>query len=312
MSRAALLPLVSACLLSVSPSARAADAAPEFTRTQDVIYGRKYGLALTLDVFAPKRANGKGVLFVVSGGWFSRPESISGLFVFPFVKRGYTVFAVVHGSQPKFTVPEIVDDLHRAVRFARHNAARFKVDPGALGIYGGSAGGHLSLMMGTAGKDGDPKARDPVDRASSRVQAVACFFPPTDFLNFGGKGKELLGRGLQPPFTAAVDFHEFDKDKALFVPVTDEKRQRAIMRDISPAHHVDARDAPALLIHGDKDKLVPLQQSELILAKYKEAGVPAELIVREGAAHGWPTLVLDLEKFADWFDKHLAAAKGGK
>src|SRR5207249_7372985 len=143
-----------------------------------------------------------------------------------------------------------------------------------------SAGGHLSLMMGTSGKDGDPKAPDEVDRGSSRVQAVACFFPATDFLNFGRPGKELLDRALQPPFTAAVDFHEYDRKKALFVPVTDEKKLRAIMRQISPAQHVDTSNAPALIIHGDKDDLVPLQQSELILAKFKEAGVPAELIIR--------------------------------
>src|SRR5437763_6391177 len=95
-----------ACLLTIvaGPSVRAADA-PDFSRTQDVIYGRKYGLALTMDVFTPKKTNGRGVIFVVSGGWFSRAENISPLFVAPLVKRGYTVFAVVHGSQPKFTVP---------------------------------------------------------------------------------------------------------------------------------------------------------------------------------------------------------------
>ncbi len=306
------LVLLFVCLLATAslPAVRAAD--PEFSRTQDVIYGRKYGLALTMDVFTPKQANGVGVIFVVSGGWYSGPQAIHPLFAAPLLKRGYTVFAVVHGSQPKFTVPEIVEDMHRAVRFVRHNAARFKIDPDCLGIYGASAGGHLSLMMGTTGKDGDPKAADPVDRISSRVQAVACFFPPTDFLNWGEKGKELLNRALQPPFTAAVDFHEYDKEKALFVPVTDEKKLREIMRQISPAHHVNARNAPTFIIHGDKDKLVPVQQSELILAKFKEAGVPAELIVRKGDKHGWPTLLQDVEKFADWFDKYLKPAKPEK
>jgi len=304
------LSLLFACLLATG-SLRAADA-PEFSRTQDVIYGRKYGLALTMDVFTPKKANGVGVIFVVSGGWFSGPQAIHPAFAAPLLKRGYTVFAVVHGSQPKFTVPEIVEDMHRAVRFVRHNAARFKIDPDCLGIYGASAGGHLSLMMGTTGKDGDPKAADAVDRASSRVQAVACFFPPTDFLNWGEKGKELLNRALQPPFTAAVDFHEFDKSKALFVPVTDEKKLREIMRQISPAQHVDARNAPTLIIHGDKDQLVPVQQAELILAKFKEAGVPAELVVRKGEKHGWTGLLQDVDKFADWFDKYLKPAKTEK
>src|SRR5262245_24161521 len=82
---------------------------PAWTRTRDVIYGRKFGLAMTMDVFTPKQANGAGLVFVVSGGWFSDAQAINVTFAAPFLKRGYTVFAVVHGSQPKFTVPEIVE-----------------------------------------------------------------------------------------------------------------------------------------------------------------------------------------------------------
>src|SRR5207244_4593608 len=142
---------------------------------------------LTMDVFTPKKSpNGLGVIFVISGGWFSSHDFLGALPTHPIfnvrelLKRGYTVFAVVHGSQPKFTIPEILEDMHRATRFIRHHARDYKIDPERLGIYGGSAGGHLSLMQGTAGNAGNPKALDAVDRVSSRVQAVACFFPPTD------------------------------------------------------------------------------------------------------------------------------------
>jgi acetyl esterase/lipase len=284
----------------------------EWSRERDVIYGRKYGLAMTMDVFRPKESNGKAIIFVVSGGWFSDARHINPAFAAPFLKRGYTVFEVVHGSQPKFTITEILDDMHRAVRFIRHSAERFKIDPDHIGICGASAGGHLSLMMGTAGKDGDPKATDPVDRVSSRVQAVACFFPPTDFLNYGKPGKELIDRALQPPFTAAVDFHEYDRKTALFTPIKDPKKLREIMKDISPISHVSSNSAPALLIHGDRDELVPIQQSEIFVAKMKEAGVPSELIVRKGEKHGWLTMPLDIEKLADWFDKHLKKEKAQK
>lgn len=298
-------------VLACAVSARAQ--VPEFGRTRDVIYGRKFGMALTMDVFAPKQdANGLGVIAVVSGGWFSGPDGINAAFYLPFLKRGYTVFAVLHGSQPKFTVPEILEDMHRAVRFIRAHAKDYKIDPDRLAIFGASAGGHLSLMQGTAGDLGDPKASDPINRVSSRVQAVAAFFPPTDFLNYGVKGKEKLARGFQPPFTAALDYKTFDAAKALYMPVTDEKEQREISKRISPITHVTADDPPTLLIHGDKDDLVPLQQSEVILAKFKEVGVPAELIVKKGQAHGWVTLLLDLDTFADWFDKHLKAKKEGR
>lgn len=278
---------------------------PEFTRTKDVIYGRKFGLALTMDVFTPPKPNGKGVIFVVSGGWFSNPASISPVFPAELLKRGYTVFCVVHGSQPKFTIQEILEDMHRAVRFIRGNAKKFAIDPDHIGIMGASAGGHLSLMMGTTGGPGDPKATDPIDRLSSAVQAVGAFCPPTDFLNWGKKGNELIDRQLQPPFTAAQDYQEFDRKRALFVRIKDKDKLREIGRAVSPIYHVKQGSAPALILHGDKDELVPFQQAESMLAKYKEMKVPAKLVVREGAGHVWKTFLDDVKLIADWFDEHL-------
>src|SRR5262249_9528526 len=158
--------LAAVAALALAPSAIAQD---NFTRTEDVIYGRKYGLAMTMDVFTPKeKANGKGIIWCVSGGWFSAKPGGIGL-AKEFVDRGYVVFAVVHGSQPKFTIPEVLEDMHRAVRFIRMNAKKYNVDPDKLGIAGASAGGHLSLMQGNAPKEGNPKATDPVDRQSSKV-----------------------------------------------------------------------------------------------------------------------------------------------
>ncbi len=278
-----------------------------FTRTEDVIYGRKFGTALTLDVFAPKQhANGAAIVWCVSGGWYSAHEAVHAGAVAEYLKRGYTVFAVVHGSQPKFTIPEVVEDMHRAIRFIRSRAEQYQIDPNRIGITGGSAGGHLSLMQGAAGTLGTPDAKDPVDRLSSRVQAVACFFPPTDFLNYGQPGENALGRGTLKNFRAPFDFHEFDKATNAFVPVTDEERILTIGRAISPVNHVTNDDPPTLIIHGDADLLVPIQQAESIITKLKEAGVPTELVVKKGAAHGWPDMGKDTVTLADWFDKHLA------
>ena len=134
-------------LLVVALSSVAQSQSP-YTRQEDVIYGRKYGIALTMDVFTPKEnANGAGVVFCVSGGWVSSHANISPGFLTEFLKRGYTVFAVVHGSQPKFTIPEVLEDMHRALRFVRFHAKEYKVDPERIGISGASAGGHLSLMQ---------------------------------------------------------------------------------------------------------------------------------------------------------------------
>jgi len=315
-ARFALLVIVSTFAPTPSPARGDEKQATQsgYTRTQDVIYGRKYGMALTMDVFTPTRPqNGAAVIWVVSGGWLSSHEAIAAVLptsaVYELTGRGYVVFAVVHGSQPKFTIPEVLQDMNRSVRFIRAHAAEYHINPDRIGITGGSAGGHLSLMQGTAGDNGNASAADPVDQVSSRVQAVACFFPPTDFLNYGKPGENALGRGVLKDFPAPFDFHELDKSKAArwpkFVPITNQARVLEIGREISPINHISADDPPTLIIHGDADKLVPIQQSESFVARMKEAGVPAELLVKKGAGHGWKDIVKDSPAIADWFDKYL-------
>ena len=306
MSRSPIAWIVALAALG-APSARAEDG-PSFTRTEDVVYGRKHGMALTMDVFAPKAdANGAGIVWMISGGWFSAHEAINPGYIAPFLDRGYTVFAVVHGSQPRFTIPEVVEDVNRAVRYIRYHAAEYHVDPDRLGVTGASAGGHLSLMLGTAGGLGNPFAKDLVDRGSSRVQAVACFFPPTDFFNYGKPGERALGEGILKGFKAPFDFNALDPEAKVFRPIADPGMRDAIGRQISPVNHASPDDPPTLIIHGDADQLVPIQQAEIMVEKLKEKGVEAKLVVKPGAAHGWPDLVKDNEVLADWFDQHLKA-----
>lgn len=302
--------ILTLCAGLLAPAVALAADAAKFTRVEDVVYGRKYGTALTLDVFTPKtETNGAAVVMVISGGWFSAHEAINPDIFAAFLNHGYTVFTVVHGSQPKYTIPEVIEDMHRSIRFIRHNAATYKIDPNRIGISGGSAGGHLSLMMGMAGKPGDPKAKDPVETESSRVQAVGCFFPPTDFLNYGEPGRDVLValEAELGPFKAPFDFVELDPTSRRFVLITDRDRRLQIAKDISPIAHVSADDPPTLIIHGDADKLVPIQQAEVIIKKLEEVKVPAELVSKPGAGHGWKDWVADIERFAEWFDKYLVA-----
>jgi acetyl esterase/lipase len=297
MKRLTFLTILLSLIAAFAPAAWT-QTQPNFKRTEDVIYGRKFGVALTLDVFQPEKPNGCAVIYMVSGGWFSAKENVNAKSYQPFLDRGYTVFAIVHGSQPKFTIPEVTQDIHRAVRFVRSNAARWGVRPDKFGIAGGSAGGHLSLTMGTQGAPGDAKAKDPIDRANSEVQAVACFFPPTDFLNYGTPGEDAVGVGILKNF------------KPAFGPRADtEESRRALGKEISPANFITGKMPPTLIIHGDADKLVPIQQAELFVQKAKAAGANARLIVKEGKAHGWPDLIKDMELLADWFDEHLRGVK---
>lgn len=167
-------------------------------------------------------------------------------------------------------------------------------------------------MLGMAGDLGDPQGTTALDRASSRVQAVACFFPPTDFMNYGTPGFAWLNRGPKDAFRAPFDFQQWNAELKEFEDVNEETRQK--IGEISPANHVTQDDPPTLIIHGDEDSLVPLQQSQLMIDKLKAAGVPCELVIKPGAGHGWPKLQEDLRTIADWFDKYLkpseaAAAK---
>ena len=296
-----------ALAIALSPTLSAAADDLNYTHHGDVIYGRKYGMALTMEIFQPKQnANGIGIISVLSGGWYSgHPENPASARSEHLLDKGYTVFAVTHGSQPKFSIPEILEDMNRAVRFIRYHAEKYGIDPNRIGITGGSAGGHLSLMQGTAGGPGDPKAKDPIDRVSSRVQAVACFFPPTDFLNYGKPGENAVGRGILWNFSGAFGFAELDPYWRKLVLITDEAKIAEIGRNISPVTRVSADDPPTLIFHGDKDWLVPLQQSEIFAEKMKAAGVPIELVVKPGADHGWPGMGEDAKQIAAWFDRYL-------
>jgi acetyl esterase/lipase len=260
-------------------------------------------MSLTLDVFQPVAANGYGVIFLVSGGWLSSRDTpnmvtISVDSIRLFLNRGYTVFAVVHGSQPKFTIPEMVQDLHRAVRFIRHNAARYSVNPDHLGITGSSSGGHLALMIATQGGKGDAKASDPIERESSAVQAAAVFFPPTDFLNWGAPGVDAVGLGTMASM------------KAAFGPRADSAAERKIYgKEISPVYFVTSNLPPVVIIHGDADQGVPIQQSELFIQRAREMGATVpKLVVRHGQGHGWGKFwesKEDLQVFTEWFDRWL-------
>lgn len=287
-----------ALLLLISSLTSHAQTPAEFTRTEDVVYGRKFGVALTLDVIQPSKPNGYGIIYMVSGGWKSNHAGINPQSYMPYLGRGYTIFAVCHGCQPKFTIPELTQDIHRAVRFIRFNAAKWGVSPDHLGITGGSAGGHLSLTMGTQGGPGAPDAKDPIDRVSSAVQAVACFYPPTDFLNYGTPGEDAVGVGILKDYQGAFGS----------ASETSESRQK-YGREFSPIYFITAKLPPTLIIHGEADKLVPMQQSETFVQRATEAGATAKLIVKAGGVHGWPNQSVEMIVLADWFDQYLRGLK---
>ena len=258
--------------------------------TSDVVYGHKDGLALTMDVFRPEiEANDAAILFMVSGGWFSRwtpPEKTKPLFQ-PYLDKGYTVFAVRHGSSPRYSIPEAVSDVRRAVRFVRKNAQRFQIDPDRLGVLGMSAGGHLSLMLGTTGDDGMPNTKDDLSKTPSRVAAVVALVPPTDLRVAVWEAPESLPAYRNFP--------------ALNLPM---KKAGAN----SPLLHVTLDDAPALVIMGGQDKLVPAKHGRWIDEAFERENVDHKLIVFPKAGHslgGEENRGKIVREVIGWFDRHL-------
>lgn len=266
-----------------------ANAHAEVNITPDVVYGHKFGLANTLDVFTPgENAKGVGVLFMVSGGWYSNwapPQQLVPMLA-PLTDAGYTVFAVRHGSSPRFSIPEAVEDVRRSVRFIRSESQRFGIDPDRLGVFGMSAGGHLSLMLGTTGDEGNTKSQEPIERASNRVQAVVAWVAPTDLTIMIHTSPDSLPAYQRFP---ALNLAE------------------QLARAHSPLMHVSGDDAPTLLLAGAADDLVPIDHSRRLQKKFDEFGVRNRLIEFPNAGHGLAgdDLKQAIQAMVQWFDQHL-------
>ncbi len=249
----------------------------------DVVYGHKDGMALTMDVFEPKtNAKGIGLVFMVSGGWISAwapPDKAVGLFM-PLLKEGYTVIAVRHGSSPRYVIPEIAVDVRSALKYIYEHASEMNVDKDRLGVFGFSAGGHLSLLLGTRP---DATHANGEQKSIPHVAAVAAVFPPTDLAPYVDPSNPLREK-----FPAL----KFDPAQAA---------------DYSPLAQVSKDDPPTLLVHGDKDELVPIWHSEKFDAALDELKVPHKLVVIKGWGHGFDAAGNELmfKEMAAWFNEHL-------
>ena len=267
----------------------------------NVIFGMYSGLALLMDVYSPQETNGYGIVFISGSGW-SAPMSLDAtplknsgqatMYAPPLNEAGYTVFSINHRAVPRFLYPAAVEDAQRAVRFVRHHAAEYDIDPERIGAMGGSSGGHLVSMLGVLDGAGDPESADPVERESAKVQCVVARAPRTDFfqrdgfspfLGMGNPGRDEVGTVEHRTYTAA-----------------------------SPVSHVSAGNPPFLFLHGDADEVVPLAQSEVMVEALQEAGVPTELLVVPGAGHGphFPGAEDPpdyMGAMVRWFDRYLRA-----
>lgn len=279
---------------------------PDAMITKDVVYGHKFGLAMTFDVYQPQERNGAAVIFINSGGWYSpafnfdAPTGEGSRFLTDaeidqadsihrefgprlLMESGFTVFNVRHGSSPRFEMPEIVADLRRAVRFILDRASEYGVDPERIGLWGGSAGGHLTLLLGTTSEIGNVDASDDFESKPGRVAAAVAYFPVTDLQRFVRDRPELVD----------------------WFPALDLGPEQ--YRDLSPIHFASPDDPPTLIIHGDLDTLVPILEGESMYQALLASNVNSGFIVIEGAEHGFKAEDADsaLAETVSWFQEHL-------
>lgn len=283
--------LVFGVLLSCLASAQS------YERFSDQVYMHEAGAAFTCDVFKAKHPNGAAVIYLVSGGWVSDHKSINLGAAEALTARGYTCIEVVHGAQPRYKLPEIVSQVRRAVRFARSQAAKYGYQSDKIGITGGSAGGHLSLLLASTGDPGDPTAADPIDQQASTLQAVAVFFPPCDFMHWSEDG--------QPAFRNQFLLAAFGKAFVEDPKNTPKEKFDELAKKLSPSEYVSKAMPPTMIVHGDADALVPISQSVNFCKQLESFKVPNQLLVAKGKGHGYKGMELDFLKMIDWYDKYL-------
>ncbi|HVS36491.1 MAG TPA: alpha/beta hydrolase [Gemmataceae bacterium] len=275
---------------------------PDGTATMlDLEYG-PHGVGNRLDLYVPKAdAPVPVVIWIHGGGWEAgskeNPPALQGL-----LSKDYAVASINYRLSQEAKYPAQIEDCKAAVRYLRANAKKYNLDPDHFGVFGASAGGHLVALLGTTAGVKELEGDGPNKDVSSAVQCVVDWFGPTDMLQMKAQADEKL----KPAF---------DADSAdgpvghLFGGPVQEKKELA--ERANPIHYITKDAAPFLIMHGDKDNIVPLGQSKILDDALKAAKVESTLVVVEGDGHGGPHFASpeNLKKIQDFLDQHLKPAK---
>jgi acetyl esterase/lipase len=268
--------------------ALAAAADPEVRTEQDLPY-LGAGRAERLDLYLPAKTNTEqrfpGIVIIHGGGWTggekraAREQNIGT----NLAKNGYVCVSIDYrlAATGKPAWPQNLYDCKTAVRWLRANAEKYHVDPDHIGVIGGSAGGHLALMVGLTGPEARLDPKEPYGQFSCRVQAVVDLYGPADLVHRGKDQVMLPGTLADRP---------------------------DLYKSASPVAHVSKGSPPVLIIHGTKDTAVPVEQSRLMAEALRKAGVDHGLIVVEGAPHSFHLQPKEQDlrpAVIGFFDKHL-------
>ena len=214
-----------------------------------------------MDAYFPESGGPWPALVYVHGGsWMHGDKSEAGLFASMMTAHGYLVVSINYRLYPAAQFPAMIQDVKCAVRSLRANAVQYNLDPNHIGAVGVSAGGHLAALLGTTDASAGWDVGEYLDQ-SSRVQAVIAMAGVMDLSrNFPNADIEAMRR---------VGFGKSN------------------MVEASPISHVTPDAPPFLLIHGDRDEVVPLEQSQRMYDRLVQANVPAQLVVVRNAAHSF-------------------------
>jgi len=259
---------------------------------KDLVYGPHE--RNNLDLYVPKSDKPLPlVVWVHGGGWERGSKNNTGPSM-DLLKEGYAVASINYRLSQHGVFPAQIEDCKSAVRWLRANAGKYNFDADHVGAWGMSAGGHLVALLGTT----DDAAFTPVDgnkKVSSKVQAVCDWFGPADFLRWGS---------VTSSDPIAQSPSALSRLLGGLVP-----NKMDLARQASPVTYAGKSSAPFLIFHGDRDFLVPLQQSEELNDTLKKAGVDSTLHVVKGGSHGGPAFMAPEIKVAEFefFGKYLKA-----
>jgi acetyl esterase/lipase len=264
---------------------------------RNVVYGKVDDVELKLDIYFPRQTGSNlspVAMYVHGGGWEHGDKALGAgaLIIHELVRRGYLVASINYRLAPQYKFPAQIEDAKCAVRFLRANAKKYRLDSNRIGVWGGSAGGHLVALLGLA----DVKAGfDGVGghaAESSKVHAVVDMFGPTDLTvaRMGEKQRQLLAE----VFGASDD-------------------KEGVLKRASPVTYIKKDAPPFLILQGEEDKLVAPEQSRVLDKRLKEAGVSSQLIMVKHAGHSFlpsggkpsPSPAEIIQIVADFFDKSL-------
>ncbi|CAN5817950.1 hypothetical protein BH09VER1_BH09VER1_34050 [soil metagenome] len=249
--------------LSLSISVLFGEGAPPATVLKDIAYTGGANPQQTLDLYLPAQKPAPLVLWIHGGGW--KTNNKSWVLVPYLVAKGYAIASINYRYSTEAIFPAQIQDANAALNFVLHHAAEYGLDKNRIAVAGDSAGGHLALLLGLARDEGGFGAD-----ATIRPRAVIDFFGPTDFTAFS-----------QPPPPGAEDVI------GQLLGATPHDRPD-LAKAASPVTYVAAANPPVLILHGEKDTVVPLSQSRVLEDLLKKANIPAELVVVPGGGHEGP------------------------